>query len=147
MIKNANGVTLAILVVTIIVILILAGTTITTSDLLIRDTKSKTITTNMFVVKAKAETVYDDYMFAENTTNLPGTEAKSKASSYVTVQTEDLWYEWNKDTLKSLGLDESMLSGSNTFIVNYATGEVIYPTGVKDDDGNMKHTLSEITGK
>lgn len=154
MIKNNRGVTLSALVVTIIVIMILAGVTVTTSDLLIKDTKAKSVVSNMYLVKGKAETLYEDYQFSNNTT-LPTTDTKlgtkvdvSSLATYGVSSTGDTevdgtWYKWNKAVLEANGLEPGMLGGTSEFIVNYATGEVIYTAGVRDDSGTVKYKLSQ----
>lgn len=152
MLKNNHGITLTVLVVTIIVIIILASIVITTSNSLIKDTKSKSIVSNMYLVKAKAEAIYDDYNFAEEGT-LPGTQvAVSSLSTYGVSPTgnkedDEAWYRWNKSNLETLGLDPEMLPSSGEYIVNYSTGEVIYTLGNKDDLGNTRYTLTQMTGK
>lgn len=143
MLKNNKGVTLTMLVITIIIIVILAGTTITASDLLIKQTKSKNVTTNMILVKAKAEALYEEYTFNETAEeSYVGTKV-TDVSSYGAENTGK-WYKWGPSELASLGFDENMLANGGEFIVNYETGEVIYTLGVKEDSGDIKYTLSEL---
>ena len=152
MIKNNHGVTLSILVVTIIVILILSAITITSSDDIIRNTKSKSIVSNMYLIKSKVETIYEDYKFSneDETDELPGTQVDvSSLLQYNVLPGDDseeisTWYEWDKNTIVSLGFDESMLKGNSKYIVNYATGEVIYTGGIEDSSGNIKYKFSEV---
>lgn len=157
MLKNNRGVTLSILVVTIIVILILASVTVTTSDLLIKDTKSKTVISNMYLVKGKIEALYDDFKFSgktvDDTTNcLVGDHvASSSVSQYYkspevppTGTAADYWFKIEIADLPDLGMDRTMLSGTAFYYVNYETGEVIYSNGVKDTTGDVKYKLSDI---
>ena len=151
MLKNNRGVTLSILVVTIVVIMILASVTVTTSDLLIKDTKSKSIISNMYLVKGKIEAVYDDYAFNTPTNAgdiLKGTPVSSSSvSQYYTspaTPPTNYWYKIEASDLPNLGMDRSMLSGTAFYYVNYETGEVIYSNGVKDSTGNVKYKLSDI---
>lgn len=147
MLKKNKGVTLSVLVVTIVVIFILAGITISTSDMLIKDTKKKDIIANMYIVKGKAEVIYDDYKFSEeDATHLAGTSVSSSdvASYNATTNADDLWYRWDKATLSNLGLDPEMLQGSGQFIVNYNTGEVIYTLGCEGESGNTIYTLTDM---
>ena len=58
MLKNQNGVTVAALVVTIIVLGILASVTISVTTDLMTDSKVKTYITNMLLVQGKAESLY-----------------------------------------------------------------------------------------
>lgn len=146
MLKNNKGVTLTVLVVTIIVIIILAGVTISSSDSLIKNTKVKNMVTNMYLIQAKAEALYEEYQFNNtDTTNYVGTATTDVTSYGESAGPEDKWYIWTQNTIKDLGFDENMLSSGGDFIVNYATGEVIYTKGLKDDDGNVKYTLTDLT--
>lgn len=154
MLKNNKGVTLTVLVVTIIVIIILAGVTIASSDSLIKNTKVKNMVTNMYLIQAKAEALYEEYQFngtmKYNNTTINGyvgvvANSNDLSSCGVTAIASDKWYKWDKNTIKDLGFDENMLSSGGDFIVNYATGEVIYTKGLKDDDGNVKYTLTDLT--
>lgn len=143
MLKNNKGVTLTVLVVTIIVIIILAGVTISSSDSLIKNTKVKNMVTNMYLIQAKAEALYEEYQFNGTETGYIG-EQVTDLNTYNVVD-NGKWYKWDKNTIKDLGFDENMLSSGGDFIVNYATGEVIYTKGLKDDDGNVKYTLTDLT--
>lgn len=146
MLKNNKGVTLTVLVVTIIVIIILAGVTISSSDSLIKNTKVKNMVTNMYLIQAKAEALYEEYQFNNtDTDNYVGSPTADVTSYGESAGAEDKWYIWDQTTITQLGFDENMLSSGGDFIVNYATGEVIYTKGLKDDDGNVKYTLSKLT--
>lgn len=156
MIKNNRGVTLSVLVVTIIVIMILAGVTITTSDLLIKDTKAKSVVSNMYLVKGKAETLYEDYQFStagvlpDSSATLGQKVDVSTLTTYGVTSTGDTevdstWYRWGKSVLEANGLEPGMLGGTSEFIVNYATGDVIYTAGIRDDSGTVKYKLSQFT--
>lgn len=145
MLKNNKGITLISLVVTIIVISILAVTVFATSNSLILDTKMKTVLANMYLVKGKVETIYEEYKFDDDNSVLVGTEYKDSLEEYhVNKKSSDLWYVWNKNTLTQVGLDNKMLSGRSNYIVNYTTGEIIYTSGCEDDNGNILYTLTEM---
>lgn len=143
MLKNNKGVTLSILVVTVIVIIILAGTTLVSSNLLIISTKAKTVVTNMYLVQAKAQALYEEYQFNKtDKSNYFGVN-ETNVSSY-SVNDNGYWYKWTQSDLKNLGFDESMLESGGDFLVNYETGEVIYTKGVKDSAGQVKYKLSDF---
>lgn len=150
MLKNNHGITLSALIVTIIIIMILAGVTVSTSDLLLRDTKAKAIISNMYLVKGKVESMYDDYAFNESKSVLVGINVEdiSSLSEYGVTATGDtsdeLWYIIDSGDLLNLGMDKSMLPGNAKYIVNYETGEVIYSLGVEDITGEITYKLSEI---
>lgn len=154
MIKNNRGVTMSILVVTIIVIMILAGVTITTSNFLIRNTKAKAVISNMYLVKAKAESLYEEYEFSGDT--LPTEDdflgkrvtvsslRMYNVESSGNIEEDNTWYIWTETTVQNNGLDTEMLSDGAEYIVNYATGEVIYTTGVKDNLGAVNYKLTDM---
>lgn len=154
MIKNNRGVTMSILVVTIIVIMILAGVTITTSNFLIRNTKAKAVISNMYLVKAKAESLYEEYEFSGDT--LPTEDEflgkrvtvsslrMYNVESSGNIEEDNTWYIWTETTVQNNGLDTEMLSDGAEYIVNYATGEVIYTTGVKDNLGAVNYKLTDM---
>ena len=151
MLKNNKGVTITMLAITVVVILIITGVTISTSDLLIRDTKSKSNISNMYLIRAKTETIYDDYLFSEDSNVLIGSKVNvSTLADYSITQEEttgnakEFWYEIDYLDLPSLGMDENVLSNGGKFIVNYETGEVIYTNGIEDNDGTIKYKLSEF---
>lgn len=156
MLKNEHGITLTILVVTIIVILILASVGIYNSEYLVRDTKAKSIISNMYLVKGKVETIYEEYQFSANAELLIGTQVAqgeislfpSKYGAVLDNNTKDFWYTWNKENLETVGLSPEMLSNDEVkYIVNYATGEVIYTKGIKNKYGVKQYLLSEIVKK
>lgn len=146
MFKKNRGVTLISLIITIMVISILAATIFITSVSLIKDTKIKTVASNMYLVKGKAETIYDEYNFSEDESVLVGEKYTEDVLKYgANISNNDLWYKWNSNTLSSVGLDSDMLPRSAKFIVNYTTGEVIYTPGCEDENGDIVYTLSEMT--
>ena len=63
MLKNDKGITLIILVVTIIVLLIIAGVTITAGTESIKQAKLETLRTNMLLIKAKAKEYCEEANF------------------------------------------------------------------------------------
>ena len=158
MLKNNKGVTLSILVVTIIVIMILAGITVTTSNLLIRDTKAKATISNMYLLKGKIEALYDDFQFSgkgvdDANNGLVGDHVSSSSvSQYYTNPTDapsgtaaDRWFKIVSSDLPDLGMDTSMLPSSAFYYVNYETGEVIYSSGFTDSEtGVKKYKLSDV---
>lgn len=146
MLKNNKGVTLSILVITIIVTIILAGTVITASNLIITSTKAKTVVTNMYLIQGKAEALNEEYEFNNiDISNYAGKVVSDLNGYGVMANAGDKWFEWDEATLIDLGFDKNMLSNGGEFIVNYTTGEVIYTKGVKDNDGIVKYTLTDLT--
>jgi Tfp pilus assembly protein PilE len=154
MLKNNKGVTLTMLVITIIVILILASTTITASTLLIRDTKAKTLASNMILLQGKVEELYEKYDFMGDESILVGEKYTNSLSSYGITEEDyteaddvNFWYSLDEDNLTNLGFDKDMLDNGAKYIVNYKTSEVIYTLGVEVESGNRKYKLSDIINR
>lgn len=66
-IKNSKGITLIILVISIIVLLILAGVTITAGTESIKKAKLETLRTNMLLIKAKGKEYCEEANFRTGT--------------------------------------------------------------------------------
>ena len=153
MIKNQKGVTLSALVITIIVLVILAGVTIGATTDLMSDSKVKTYITNMLLVQAKAESLYEKYQF-EGTDLGAGNEYMGTKEDIANMEkynissdgtTDDYWYKWTQTTLSKNGLDPEMLeTSSESFFVNYERGEVVYSNGFVDKNGTRYFSLSEM---
>ena len=158
MLKNNHGVTLSILVVTIIVIFIIGGITISATSSLLIDTKAKNALSNMYLIKGKMETIYEEHQFSGKDLIYAGTNnenVSTKVNDISTLSqygissdgtTDNYWYIWDRDTLEALGFDRSMLQKEDSkYIVNYISGEVIYTKGVKSDSGEKLYTFTDIS--
>ena len=158
MLKNNHGVTLSILVVTIIVIFIIGGITISATSSLLIDTKAKNALSNMYLIKGKMETIYEEHQFSEKDLIYAGTNDENVSTKVTDISTlsqygissdgttDNYWYIWDRDTLEALGFDRSMLQKEDSkYIVNYISGEVIYTKGVKSDSGEKLYTFTDIS--
>lgn len=162
MLKNNKGVTLILLIITVIVILILASLTIGSTDTLLTRTRLQTAATNMKLIQAKVESMNEEYEF--NATPLEQyVGIKVEDDSYlniygVTLLPDDKWYVWDREILASLGFDSDMLKEvkpdqitspkekeREKYVVNYSTGEVIFTTGVEDENNARVYTIKQIT--
>jgi Tfp pilus assembly protein PilE len=145
--RNVKGVTLTVLVITIIVILILAGVTFNTTTDLLYDSKLKTNITNLRLVQMQAENLYEKYSFDGDTmdTTTMGEKAQASDLSKCNISTSEDWYKWTKDTLANNGLDTEMLSSdTGFFLVNYDTNEVAISKGYTAKSGTKYYTLSDM---
>ena len=163
MLKNNHGVTLSALVITIIVIFIIGGITISATNTLLVDTKAKNALSNMYLIKGKMETIYEEHQFSGKDLKFAGTNDENistKVNDISTLSqygissdglsseetTDNYWYIWDRNTLETLGFDRSMLQKEDSkYIVNYISGEVIYTKGVKSDSGEKLYTFTDIS--
>lgn len=77
MLKNNKGVTLVVLVITIIVLTILTGGVIKTIFSVMYNLRAGRIVANMSLVQAKAETIYEEYQFYNDKSCLKGEKIDS----------------------------------------------------------------------
>lgn len=162
MLKNNKGVTLALLIITIIVILILASITISASDSVLTRTRLQTAVANMKIIQAKAESMYEEYSFnatpEEDYIGKEVTDVGYLNMYGVAILPDDKWRVWDREILAELGFDADMLKEvkdedletpieqrKERYIVNYVTGEVIFTTGVEDENDERVYTVNQIT--
>lgn len=182
--KNQKGVTMTMLAITIIVLTILAGITISSSTTLIKSSKIRNYITILSLTKVEAEKIYENYEFEHDVSNMGAagvntedlkvnsTASKIDPQSIISKMSEDekkrvnekinkakdsngdgtndtdvdnLWYLWTLQTLDYLKISNTnILKSGETLIVNYATGEVLIPNGVEDEDGVTVYSLTGL---
>ena len=149
MLKDDKGITMTSLVIMIIVLLILASVSVTTGYSGIKEIRIGRIVSNMTMVKAKAETIYEANQFNEE--NLIGQKSDINSISISSVEQNLIgaisgdWYKWDKSVLKGQGLDPNMLSGDNEyFLVNYEKPEVIYSKGESLNGSERYYSLTGL---
>lgn len=162
MFKNNKGVTLAILIITIIVVLILASITISSTDTVLTRTRLQNAAANMKLIQAKVESMNEEYEFnATPSEDYVGIKVEDDGylNMYgVTILPDDKWYVWDREVLEQLGFEKDMLKEVSPeqqvtpkekerekYVVNYSTGEVIFTTGVEDENDERVYTINQIT--
>lgn len=155
-VKNEKGITLLVLVITIIVLLILAGVGITQVGDILEQVNKETICTDMLLIQAKAKVLNEKANFNKDETMLKGQKLSDMVgneqinnlkSQGIISETEEQYakyYVWDKQVIDELQLGLENMKDGEFYIVNYATEEVIYPEGYKHTDGNTYHKLSEL---
>jgi len=170
---NKKGVTLTVLVVTIVVMLIIFGITYTTSLDLLKNSQKNKMKTMLYMVQSRAEILLDSFMFDNdgkirvdsgsivivegqadkiNYSVLGGSEITSASSlSGVGLSTLDdtkyIYRSWDKTTLEDQGIDTQNLAKGDTIIVQYdiVNNEVdVASTKGTSVDGKNYHFLSEF---
>jgi Tfp pilus assembly protein PilE len=146
--KNNKGVTLTILVVTIIVLLILAGIILGIGTSMIKNAEIQSLNTNLLLIQARVEIISEMNSF--NGTPLKGTQVtatETTASALLTtvgITTEqDKYYIWNQTILNEEHLSRIELKQNEYYLVNYETSEVINSIGV-ERDGIRYYKLSDV---
>jgi len=152
MLKNKKGITLVSIIITIIVMIILAGIGIATSDIIGRAYTQK-ITSNMILIQTKVKILMEKASFNQDTsTYYLGRKLKDQPNkSQIAGQAlsaseleEDTLYVYDKETLESMGLEGIELYNDQVYIINYANGEVIFPDGLKNSLGTIVYRLSDL---
>lgn len=120
--KNNKGVTLVMLVITIIVVLILAGITIDLSIDSINLTTENQDTSEMLMIQHAIQERYVECLETNNELLLVGT----KVDLTITNKNNDDYYKYNlstKENLEKLGVTGEGIKNFK-FIINYKTGYV-----------------------
>lgn len=155
-INNNSGVTLVALVITVILIAIIASTAVYLGGNIIKEARLQTTNTDMLLIEAKAETVYEKLSFetpkdqlADKLTGTKVTLGTADATNLVKagIGSGDIekYYLWDESTLKSVGLEGIKPREGELFYVYYGDEiEVVTSLGFKHTDGKTYYKLSEI---
>ncbi len=159
MLKNNKGITILALVITVLILLILTGVSLGTGYSVITDIKLGRTVANMALVKAKAETIYEQYQFSGNSEDLVGEPVSVDFLSEREIQLIEqnsgktglagsVWYKWTAQTLVKQGLDPNLLRNKETefFFVNYEFDEVAWNKGTTYNVGTEKTYYYSMTG-
>ncbi len=168
MFKSDKGITLTVIIITIIIMGIIFAVTIRTGDDLLRNTQKDRLRTNMYLIKARAESLLSDYLFDfENPLdNSISNETKAKYLKGIVitdfakvksvgfeVSSSDfsgvfIYCEWNLSVLKEQGISTSNIANNESFIIQYSptTDEVNVASvrGFSEKNGLTYHKLSEF---
>jgi type II secretory pathway pseudopilin PulG len=129
--KNSKGITLVALIITVVIMLILAGFVIDISMDLIDKSNLEDIKTNMLAIQGRARIIKEKHDF--DGTPLIGTSTANG-------------HQWSKDELVSEGLGNipTDVASGEYYAVDYDNDcEVYYSLGV-NVNGTTKYKLSEI---
>lgn len=162
-IKNNKGVTLTILIITIIIMMILFGITFSTGTSLLKNSQKDKMKSMLYMVQSRAEILLDEYLFEHDNGNgdltsvevekenieseLGGkyienvSEIKSVGyeSNSIPQKGEMIYCSWDEKTLESQGIDTKNLAQGDTIIVQY---------NLKDNEVNVASTKGiAIDGK
>lgn len=147
--KNQKGITIVSLVITIVILLIIGGVTVTVGTSVIKQATLKTVNTNMMLIQAKAKTIAEQAKFNNNTDNykgiilseISGDKKVDKVLDAGIIEDASKYYLLSKDDLVSMGLEKIEIEDG--YIVNYETKEVIYVKGY-ENDGITYYKLTDM---
>lgn len=149
--REQKGITLTMLVVTIIVLIIITSITIYTGNNLIEKTNLQNLNTNMLLIQAKVKTIEEDSKFNKNDAKLLGqkvsevteNQAVLKLVDEKVIDTPDAYYLLSQEDLNNMGLEKIKIEEG--FVVNYETQEIIYVKGFKANN-TIYYKLSDTKG-
>ena len=155
-IRSKNGVTLPVLVLTVVVLIILMTVGVKEVGNIMEQVNLETIETDLLIVQAKAKVIAEKSNFnsdeallkGQKISEITGNERLQELKSKGIINEADANYEnyylWDKETVESLSIGITEMEEDDFFIVNYETEEVIYPIGYQHSDGNTYYKLTEI---
>lgn len=153
MFKSNKGITLVSLVITVLLIIMLAGVSMNMGFSTVNDMRIGRIISNMKLVCAKVELVEEDRSFSNQDINLgngPYQIENSGKLDEITISQEEIemiaenakvsddevlswnWYKWSREELGHQNLAEDMLAENEYFYVNYEHAEILYSIGTSD---------------
>ena len=156
-IKDNRGITLIALIVTIVILLILTGVTITAGTESIKKAKLETLRTNMLLISAKGKEYCEEANFRAGTNNevdkgteylLNDKQLKQVSSIPNSSETYDFIAELDETELKRIGLNEVANSKDiGTFYIGFKIidnkVEVYNSKGFSTKNGT-KYSLTQI---
>ena len=136
-----KGITLISLAITVVVILIIAGISIRGGTTTVSEVTDQVLTNELNIISQKALSVYSEYTITKDKEVLIGKEKqyneieeiikqieeksgekiKLKVAEEDTKSAEKKYYEVTPEEMRDIGIENCKY----TYIINYATGEVI----------------------
>ena len=140
--NKENGITIIALIITIILMLILAGVGMHLGSDAVNKAKLEDIKTDMLSIKTKALVIAEKYKFKDIDT-LEGDPITPEEASRLGIEKNDNIRKWSKEDLNKQGL--STIEG-DIYVVDYGLGdtntcEVYYLAGYQG-----KYSLTELQG-
>ncbi len=150
---NNRGITLMTLVITIIIMIILAGVTITGTYSLIKKSQLENLKTDMLLIQAKTKTALEEYNFSKDETKLIGTKLEEadteKVSKLNKAGITDIsnWYFLSQDDLNNMNLSDIRAKDGEYYFVKYdkenLVVDILYTEGFVEN-GITKFTLTQL---
>lgn len=153
MLKGKKGVTLVLLVVAIILMLIIFGVTISAGTDLIKNSEKNRLMTNLYLIRSKAATLLEDYLFDKTDESLenlgkPATSVQISEVGFIEERSSEYIYcAWNEDKLVEQGINTEDVASTESFIIQYnITRDTVDVASTKgyENAGNTIYVLSEL---
>ncbi|MCL2342216.1 MAG: hypothetical protein FWC53_04170 [Firmicutes bacterium] len=159
--KGNRGITIVALIITIVLMLILAGVIITIGSNVINRSQFEDIKTNMLTIQGKALTIGEKNSFDPANNPLLGTQIDKQAytaNGYTlpnelinALKSKDsdaaaVYYIWGSTELNNQGLTAISLGSNAFYVVDYNSNDVFYSAGA-GVDGQKYYSLADIKDK
>lgn len=135
--KLNKGITLVALVITIIVVLILAGVTVYTGTNSAGKVKDKKLKSELGIVQHAVLEQYTKYSLTKNENDLKGLKLNEsqiqEIESDMNITLNGTYYYLDKLSMESIGIGNV----DDVYVVNYSTGEVLNNTVRKTSEGEI----------
>ena len=135
MLKGKKGVTLVLLVVAIILMLIIFGVTISAGTDLIKNSEKNRLMTNLYLIRSKAATLLEDYLFDKTDESL-----ENLGEQVTSAQISEVGFIEERSSTEDVASTES-------FIIQYnITRDTVDVASTKgyENAGNTIYVLSEL---
>lgn len=150
---NNKGITMVTLVITIVIMLILAGVTITGAYSLIKKAQLENLKTNMLLIQAKTKTALEEYNFSKDESKLIGSQIQEIDTDKIAKLQKagenysNDWYCLNQEELNNMNLSDVKLPENEYFFIKYnkedLTVEILYTQGFEENN-KIKYTLTQL---
>ena len=139
--KKNKGITLVSLIITVVLLILLAGTTTYVVDRITKTMNVENVKTDLLLIQAQIKTIAEKNSFNSEENPLIGTLSSIDTEKYG-VEAERDYYLLSREDLKTMNLEN--IEYDNGYYVCYETEEVIYIKGVKNNNGDTLYTLTQI---
>ena len=154
-IKNNKGISMISLILIVVIMIMLASITAYEAKGLLSITKTQAVATNLLLIQAKVRIINEQVVFEKDDEKkqelLVGTKLSENAQMLNEMKQKNIisddenvenYYILSQENLKNMGLDT--LNASDGYVVDYDTEEIIYVTGVENEDGVYLYKLSDF---
>lgn len=154
MLRNEKGVTMAMLIITVIVMVVVASIAMTAGSNLRKKTELADRVSQMQLIQAKAEEIYNEHLYKGS--KLLGQEVTLNEGDEIR---NEKWYKLSSEDMKSMGIDFTP-TDEYYYCVKYDLTEenseegvdkedidpidVYYSGGYESTNGNMYYTLEKL---